>query len=99
MGFGGASHAMQKSIQDNRALVRGRNSLFERPVTRSRNYGDDIVKAEPVPPGTRARFIQKLAQEKRTDRLKYLASVLLTIALIIGIYYFGDDLYRLMPGQ
>jgi len=79
MSFGGSAAGMNHSIQANRALRRGRNSLFERPVTRSHGHRKNSVEADPVPKHVREKFTQKLAREQQVEAFKFLLSVLLAI--------------------
>lgn len=90
---------MNHSIQANKSLRRGRNSLFERPVTLSYGNREKTVQPAPVSKEVRERFARKLAQEQRIETYKLLLSALLAIGLIVALYFYGDILYRLIVHQ
>lgn len=99
MSFGGSAAGMNHSVQANKALRRGRNSLFEREVIRSYGNWDNKVEHAPVSKEVREKFARKFVQERRMETLKLLLSVLLAIVLIAALYFYGDTLSRLIVHQ
>lgn len=90
---------MNHSVKANLALRRGRNNLFDRSVAGSYGNWDNIVEPAKAPMQVREKFARKLEEERRTDVVKLLLSVLLTIGLIVGLYFYGEVLYRLIVHQ
>ena len=89
MGGGGVTGAMNSSIRANKALRRGRNTFFERPVQRSFGNRDNIVEHAPVSKEVREKFALKFVQERRMEVIKLLLSILLGIGLVVALYYYG----------
>lgn len=99
MGFGGSASAMINSIKDNRSLVRGRNHLFDRPVSRSYGNGEALPERPPVSASVRDKFREKLAQEKRNEYKKWAWTISLTILLCFILWNYGLEIIDLIVYQ
>jgi len=102
MGGGGSMDAMNSSLKKNKALRRGRNHLFERPVDYSWGEGKQqpITEAEnSVSPRTRERYRGQLLAERRADRRKLAWSIILGVLVIAAWYYYGEEFMRLIVHQ
>lgn len=90
MSFGAGTSAMAKSIKANLALRKGRNGLFERAVSLTIENRLKIALPEPTAQ-VREKFQLKLEEEIRRDNTKLATSVVVGIALVISLYFYGDD--------
>lgn len=87
---------MNHSIQANKALRKGRNSLFERPVTRSNGNKKELPIRVPVPAQVRERFRAQLKREQRADLRNWSLSIALAILLCYLAWAYGNDLIGLI---
>ncbi|WP_157472110.1 hypothetical protein [Neolewinella persica] len=90
---------MNHSIQANKALRRGRNSLFERPVTRSYGNRKNLPKREPVPIQVRERFREQLKWERRAELRKWSLSFVLAVLFCYLAWTYGNDVIGLIVYQ
>jgi hypothetical protein len=90
---------MNHSIQANRALRRGRNSLFERPVTRSHGNRKQLPESVPAPVQVRERFREQLIRERRTEIRTWLWSIALAVVVGYLAWAYGNDLIGLIVYQ
>jgi hypothetical protein len=90
---------MNHSVQANRALRRGRNSLFERPVKRSHGNGEHLPKRAPVSAQVRERFREQLNQERRTELRKWTLSIMLMLLLCYLAWAYGEAAINLIGHQ
>lgn len=79
---------MAKSVQDNRALRRKRNGLFDRD-SGSGWGGTDKKKSLPKAPAqVREKFRAQLEREVRADRLVLIGTISLLFIAILTFLYF-----------
>lgn len=85
MSFGGSTLGAILSLKANRALKRGRNSLFDREVV----YDTEGEWEAPVADAaTRAKFRRKLEAEKSADRRNWLLTFAASAVVLTGLYYW-----------
>jgi hypothetical protein len=99
MGGGGSAAAMNHSVQANRALRKGRNNLFERPVERSYGNRKHLPASAPVPIQVRERFREQLKRERRTELKTWAWSIGLAVLFCYLVWAYGNDLIGLMVYQ
>ena len=99
MSGGGSAAAMNHSIQANRALRRGRNSLFERPVMRSHGDRKELPERAPVPLQVRERFREQLKRERRTELRNWSLSIALAFLVFYLAWVYGNDIIGLIVYQ
>ncbi len=95
MGFGGSAAAMINSIKSNRSLVKGRDHLFDRPVTRRSAPGGRAPGRAATPPAIRRKFQQQLAREKREVYRKWWLTLAITLGLAALLWACSDHLLHL----
>lgn len=90
---------MQQSVKNNLALRRGRNNLFERPVGRSYGNLSSDTTLPRVPSAIREKNRDKLRRERQLESRKLVISVVLAVALLVGLWYYWEALVALIVYQ
>jgi len=81
-----SSASIFKSVKDNLALRRGRNTLFERTTTEVER-GDFPTVREEVPAQIRRRFREQLEREVSEERRKWWQALLVGIIIFLPVLY------------
>lgn len=88
MGGGGSAAAMAKSVQDNLALRRKRNGLFDRDPGSGWAGTGEKSSLPKAPVQVREKFRAQLEREMRADRIVFAGTISLLLMAILTFLYF-----------